>query len=134
MLHKMVSGEWRGVKPPWAGDEDLEEECLQFLEGIVWRLFSKATELNRFTLNDWKEAAGRTLGELEEASISSRELRRELQRVGFLVPAGFDERGDRCWSVIHRTFLEFLAARALSRMERNIWLTAVFARMKRTAG
>lgn len=118
MLRKVVSGEWRGVKPPWAGNTVQEEQCLHFLESIAWGLFSKAPQLNRFTLHDWEQAAG----EYTRVPLEPVNLLQELEQVGFIMPAGFDEQGDRCWSFVHRTFLEFLAARALSRMERSVRL------------
>lgn len=123
----MFSGCWRGVKPDWTSNRVREESCWRFFEDIAWRLFAKAPQLNRFTLDDWRRAAGQaTEGGGAVAAVEATAFLEELERVGMIVPAGFDEqRADLCWSFAHRTFLEFLAARALSRMEQQMWLAEV---------
>ncbi len=118
MVRQMMSGQWRGLRPPWATDTVVEERCLHMLEGIAWRLFSVAPHQNRFTLAAWENAAHAE----RRALLSPGDLLGELVRVGFVVPSGFEDNGDRCWSLVHRTFLEFLAARALSRWHEKDWL------------
>jgi len=119
----MFSGRWRGVKPDWMSSRVREESCWRFLEGIAWRLFSKSPHLNRFTLDDWRLAAGQTTESGAVAPMDATVFLEELEQIGMIAPAGFDEqRADLCWSFAHRTFLEFLAARALSRMDRQVWL------------
>jgi HEAT repeat protein len=119
----MFSGRWRGVKPAWGSTRVREESCWRFLEGIAWRLFSKAPHLNRFTLDDWRRASRQATEIGAVAPMDASVFLEELERIGMIVPAGFDEqRADLCWSFAHRTFLEFLAARSLSRIEQKEWL------------
>ena len=120
MLRKVTSGEWRGVRPMWTGSGVKEERRLHELEGIVWRIFSRAPQLNRFTLADWERSAN-GVGAVDQ--INPADLLEQMEQVGLIMPAGFDEKSDRCWSFVHRTFLEFLAARALSRMDRQVWIS-----------
>jgi hypothetical protein len=123
MVRKVFSGGWRGVRASWVGSTVKEERYLWFLEGIAWGLFYNAPHLNKFTLGDWEEAGRKALYEGREYPIDPSGFLEELEKVGFIVPAGVDERGDRCWSFVHRTFLEFLSARALSRMKQRVWLS-----------
>jgi hypothetical protein len=51
------------------------------------------------------------------------ELLKKLERVGVVVFAGYDGRGDSQWSFAHRSILEFLAARCLSRQPN--WLDEI---------
>jgi HEAT repeat protein len=119
MGRMMFCGSWRSVKPSWTSTGVREESCWRFFEGVAWRLFAKAPQLNRFTLDDWLRAARQREGAPMEATA----FLEELEQVGFIAPAGYDEQcDDRCWSFAHRTFLEFLAARALSRMGEKVWL------------
>jgi len=119
----MFSGRWRGVKPDWTSSRVREESCWRFFEDISWRLFSKAPQLNRFTFDDWRRAAGQATESGAVAVMDATAFLEELEQVGIIVPAGFDEqRADLCWSFAHRTFLEFLAARAMSRMDQQVWL------------
>jgi hypothetical protein len=116
----MFSGRWRGIKPDWAGSQVKEENCWHFFEDIAWRLFAKAPHLNLFTLDDWRQAAGQATENGVVAPLEATALLEELEYVGIIVPAGFDEqRADLCWTFAHRTFLELLVARALSRMEQQ---------------
>lgn len=123
---KLVCGEWRSSnapKPDWVGNGVQEEKRFRLLEGIAWGLFSKAPHLNRFTLDDWEQAADEAEKEGRAAPVDPADFLERLEQVGFVVPAGFDEqRRDRCWSFVHRTLLEFCAACALSRMKRDVWL------------
>lgn len=112
VLRKLLSGDWRNVVPPWKTDEELEESVLGFLENAAYSMFSAAPEANRFTLAQWKNAG----------TPPFHNLLHHLEQCGVLIPAGFDEVGNRCWSLLHRTFLEFLPARALSRQPQEIWL------------
>ena len=119
----MFSGRWRGIKPNWASNLVREESCWRFLEDITWQLFSKAPHLNRFTLDDWRRAAQQATESGAVAPMDDTVFLEELERMGMIAPAGFDDqRADLCWSFAHRTFLEFLAARALSRMGQQVWL------------
>jgi HEAT repeat protein len=121
IVRKMLSGQWRGVKPSWSASEVKEEKCLQLLEGIVWELFRAAPEQNRFTLSQWEQAAKVTSKNRAELMLPISTLE-ELQQVGFVVSAGFDNRWDRCWSFAHRSLLEYLAAKGLSRHEGFSWV------------
>ena len=119
MLRKMFSGEWRGVRPPWTGSEVKTERHMHDVEGIARGIFSQAPQQNLFKLADWGQSAA---GAGAMASVDPADLLEQLQQVGLIVPAGFDEKNDRCWSFVHRTFLEFLAARALSRKGTQAWI------------
>jgi HEAT repeat protein len=123
MLRRMLSGEWRGVTLSWAGQTRLAQDFRQFFEKIGWGLFQAAPQLNRFTLDGWTAAAQRAIPEAKSPPIAPGPFLDELEKAGLLVPAGFDDLGDQCWSVVHRTFLEFLVARVLSRMDTQAWLT-----------
>ena len=112
IVRELLSGEWRNVTLPWKGNEVLEERVLKFLETLAWEILREAPEANRFTLAQWKQTGPEPLDGLLH----------ELVRCGLLMLAGFDDFGDRCWSFLHRTLLEFLAARALARQPEAVWL------------
>jgi len=112
IVRQLLSGGWRNVTPPWVGNDALEEEVVTFLEAAAWGIFSDTPEANRFTLTQWKRAGEPPVQDLLSILI----------RCGLLVPAGFDDIGNRCWSFLHRTLREFLAARALARQPEATWL------------
>lgn len=122
IVRRMLSGQWRNVQPTWAGSRAKQERCVCFLEAMAWELFSDKPELNRFALRNWDEAARRARRTLRAPTRGSTSFIEQLEAVGLLVPAGSDDRGAACWSFVHRTFLEFLAAHCLARMEQRTWL------------
>src|SRR5882724_7364086 len=119
-LRRLFNGEWRQRKPSWHGNKIREERCLEELEAITWGMFKQKPTANRFTMKDW-EKASREMKGFEQSSGVNAELLEELERLGFIVDAGYDERGSRCWSYIHRTIQEFLSARWLSRRPVEEW-------------
>ena len=97
------------------------EDTIGALIRIGWALFSIAPTNNRFNLAAWKSA----IAGLSNGSEPKRRLLEDLVTLGVLVPAGFDELGDRCWSFAHRTLLEYLAARELASRTTDEWLEQV---------
>jgi HEAT repeat protein len=120
ILRKLIKGEWRhATEPPATAEADGECILLQ-LETIAWNLFRQSPKRNLFTLSDWWRAGREVLLSLSDAT----ELLKKLERVGVVVFAGYDDvRNDGQWSFAHRSFLEFLAARYLSRQEN--WLEEI---------
>ena len=112
IVRHLLSGQWRNVTPPWKGNDVREEKVVKFLETAAWSIFREAPDANRFTLAKWEQVGPEPVNDLLF----------ELVRCGLLVPAGFDDLGDRCWSFLHRTLLEFLAARWLARQPEEVWL------------
>jgi len=114
ILRKLIKGEWRhATEPPATAEADGECVLLQ-LETIAWNLFRQSPKRNLFTLSDWWRAGREVLLSLSDAT----ELLKKLERVGVVVFAGYDDvRNDGQWSFAHRSILEFLAARHLSRQE-----------------
>jgi len=114
IVRKLLSGEWRNVTPPWKGKKGFQQSILHFLEEAAWSIFQAAPASNRFTLIEFEKAG--------DAPVRHAELLDELVRCGVLVEAGEDDLGESCWSFLHRTFLEFLAGRALARKLQGEWL------------
>jgi HEAT repeat protein len=119
ILRQLVKGEWRNVAEPLAASEVDEERAMRQLETIAWNLFRQSPERNLFTLDEWRSAESR----VSPASLDPDELLKKLERVGVVVFAGYDGRGDSQWSFAHRSILEFLAARCLSRQPN--WLDEI---------
>jgi len=114
ILRKLIKGEWRHATEPPATAEADGECILHQLETIAWNLFRQSPKRNLFTLSDWWRAGSEVLLSLSDAT----ELLKKLERVGVVVFAGYDDvRNDGQWSFAHRSILEFLAARHLSRQE-----------------
>ncbi|GBC90716.1 Phycocyanobilin lyase subunit alpha [bacterium HR14] len=118
VLRKLLSGEWRGVNNPMSHVR--REWVAASLERIGWNLFKNNPQGNLFTLHQWVSA-------LEQgapaAGMSPEALLESMEQVGLVVFAGYDRRGDGQWSFAHRTLLEFLAARHLSRQPN--WLDEI---------
>ncbi len=112
IIDLLLSGDWRNLTPPWKGNIWLTGKVRDFLECAAWRIFCAAPEANRFTLHQWGKAGPEPVPGLLS----------ELEQCGVLVPSGTNHIGDYCWSFLHRTLLEFLAARALSRKSEEEWL------------
>jgi HEAT repeat protein len=121
VISKIFSGSWRedSKKPYWANSRIETGRHLELLDKICWELFQKDPEANLFTLADWKQACqkARTIGEDED--IKTYDFLAALEKLGFIVEAGYKQALPQ-WSFAHRTFLEFLAARALAK--RDDWL------------
>lgn len=106
---RLFEGRWKpvGERPRWSGEGHRE---LQDLENIALELFRANPESNHFTLVDWDDACGA----LKLSKTKVDRLRSGLIQTGFIVQSGIEDRsGDPCWSFLHRTLLEFSAARAL---------------------
>jgi len=114
IVRKLLSGEWRNVTPPWKGKKGFQQSILHFLEEAALSIFQAAPSSNRFTLIEFEKAG--------DAPVRHAELLDELVRCGVLVEAGEDDLGESCWSFLHRTFLEFLAGRALAGKPPEEWL------------
>jgi len=114
ILRYLIQGKWRNVAEPLAASDMGEERVLCQLETLVWNLFRQSPERNLFTLDAWVSAGSNA----PSAPLDPAELLEKLERVGVVVSAGYDDvREDRQWSFAHRSILEFLAARHLSRQE-----------------
>jgi HEAT repeat protein len=119
ILRRLIRGTWRNLAEPLAASEVDEEPAMRQLETIAWNLFRQSPERNLFTLDEWRSAESR----VSPASLDPDELLKKLERVGVVVFAGYDGRGDSQWSFAHRSILEFLAARCLSRQPN--WLDEI---------
>jgi hypothetical protein len=119
ILRRLIRGTWRNLAEPLAASEVDEERAMRQLETIAWNLFRQSPERNLFTLDEWRSAESR----VSPASLDPDELLKKLERVGVVVFAGYDGRGDSQWSFAHRSILEFLAARCLSRQPN--WLDEI---------
>jgi HEAT repeat protein len=119
ILRRLIRGTWRNLAEPLAASEVDEELAMRQLETIAWNLFRQSPERNLFTLDEWRSAESR----VSPASLDPAELLEKLERVGVVVFAGYDGRGDSQWSFAHRSILEFLAARCLSRQPN--WLDEI---------
>jgi HEAT repeat protein len=119
ILRRLIRGTWRNLAEPLAASAVDEERAMCQLETIAWNLFRQSPERNLFTLDEWRSAESR----VSPASLDPDELLKKLERVGVVVFAGYDGRGDRQWSFAHRSILEFLAARCLSRQPN--WLDEI---------
>lgn len=115
VIRKVFIGDWRDgeQKPYWANNDVYIDAHLRLLDKICWEIFNRNPELNLFTLDDWKKAYKNAQPDDNEKKISYGEFLTDLEKLGFVVKA-FMKNGLRQWSFIHRTFLEFLAARALA--------------------
>jgi hypothetical protein len=113
ILHRLIRGTWRNAAEPLASSEVGEERVLCQLETLVWNLFLQSPERNLFTLDAWVSAGSNA----PSAPLDPAELLETLERLGVVVAAGYDWRGYPQWSFAHRSILEFLAARHLSRQE-----------------
>jgi HEAT repeat protein len=94
--------------------ESALNDRLWLLEHVAWSLFPKHPEVNQFPhveVHNALQDATRELG-LDLTAVAARD---ELLDAGVLVEAGLDARGESQLSFLHRSFLEFLAARALAR-------------------
>jgi HEAT repeat protein len=111
ILRRLIRGTWRNTAEPLASSEVGEERVLRQLETLAWNLFRQSPERNLFTLDAWVSAGSNA----PSAPLDPAELLEKLERVGVVVFAGYDARGDSQWSFAHRSILEFLAARYLSR-------------------
>jgi HEAT repeat protein len=107
IVRRLLQGGWRNIATPPIATRVREAETLYLLDRIAWNLFRQSPERNLFTLEAWQSAA-------TEATV---ELLETLERLGVVVAAGYDWRGYPQWSFAHRSILEFLAARHLSRQE-----------------
>ena len=112
IVRRLLQGGWRNIATPPATRVQ-EAETLYLLDHIAWNLFRQSPERNLFTLEAWQRAA-------TEATV---ELLETLERLGVVVAAGYDWRGYPQWSFAHRSILEFLVARHLSRQEN--WLEEI---------
>jgi HEAT repeat protein len=119
ILRRLIHGTWRNLAEPLAASAVDEEQAMRQLETIAWNLFRQSPERNLFTLDEWRSAGSR----VSPASLDPAELLKKLERVGVVVFAGYDGRGDSQWSFAHRSILEFLAARCLSRQPN--WLDEI---------
>jgi HEAT repeat protein len=119
ILRRLIRGTWRNLAEPLAASEVDEEQAMRQLETIAWNLFRQSPERNLFTWDEWRSAESR----VSPASLDPDELLKKLERVGVVVFAGYDGRGDSQWSFAHRSILEFLAARCLSRQSN--WLDEI---------
>jgi HEAT repeat protein len=119
ILRRLIHGTWRNLAEPLAASAVDEEQAMRQLETIAWNLFRQSPERNLFTLDEWRSAGSR----VSPASLDPAELLKKLERVGVVVFAGYDGRGDSQWSFAHRSILEFLAARCLSRQTN--WLDEI---------
>jgi HEAT repeat protein len=113
ILRCLIRGTWRNAAEPLASSEVGEERVLCQLETLVWNLFLQSPERNLFTLDAWVRAGSNA----PSAPLDPAELLETLERLGVVVAAGYDWRGYPQWSFAHRSILEFLAARHLSRQE-----------------
>jgi HEAT repeat protein len=113
IVRRLLQGGWRNIATPPIATRVREAETLYLLDRIAWNLFRQSPERNLFTLEAWQSAA-------TEATV---ELLETLERLGVVVAAGYDWRGYPQWSFAHRSILEFLAARHLSRQEN--WLKEI---------
>ncbi|HEU4689298.1 MAG TPA: HEAT repeat domain-containing protein, partial [Vicinamibacterales bacterium] len=120
LLRALIEGRWRAYRPRWTSKSVRVEHTIAALTQIGWALFETAPANNRFNLSAWTKAAARADG-----SVPGARLLEDLVALGVLVPAGFDELGDRCWSFAHRTLLEYLAARNLAELSADEWLEQV---------
>jgi|GEM_PF-1256220 len=107
IVRRLLQGGWRNIATPPIATRVREAETLYLLDRIAWNLFRQSPERNLFTLEAWQSAA-------TEATV---ELLETLEQLGVVVAAGYDWRGYPQWSFAHRSILEFLAARHLSRQE-----------------
>jgi HEAT repeat protein len=107
IVRRLLQGGWRNIATPPIATRVREAETLYLLDRIAWNLFRQSPERNLFTLEAWRRAATEATAELLET----------LERLGVVVAAGYDWQGYPQWSFAHRSILEFLAARHLSRQE-----------------
>ncbi|HEU4690080.1 MAG TPA: HEAT repeat domain-containing protein [Vicinamibacterales bacterium] len=119
LTRALLEGRWRTRRPRWALNPTRVERAIVSLAVIAWALFSSAPASNRFTLATWNAAARR----FARMGASKEQFLEDLVELGLLVPAGFDDVGNRCWSFAHRTLLEYLAARELASRSTDEWVT-----------
>jgi hypothetical protein len=94
--------------------ESAVDDRLWLLEHLAWNLFPKHPEVNQFPYAEVRKAlqeGTRGLG----LDLTPTAARDELLDAGILVEAGLDARGESQFSFLHRSFLEYLAGRALAR-------------------
>lgn len=116
----IFEGRWRSIKPYWHDDDVKTAQHIALLDKVGWSIFQANPAVNLFTQGDWEKACENLSSTLGERAIIPGDFLGELRRLGFVQRAGFNDRAQQQWSFKHRTFLEFLAARALS--ERSDWL------------
>jgi HEAT repeat protein len=120
IVRRLLQGGWRNIATPPATRVQ-EAETLYLLDHIAWNLFRQSPERNLFTLEAWQLAA--TEAWRRAATEATAELLETLERLGVVVAAGYDWQGYPQWSFAHRSILEFLVARYLSRQEN--WLEEI---------
>jgi HEAT repeat protein len=110
-LRLLLKRGWQARGESWS-ESDLDER-LWVLERLAWDLFPRQPEANQFGHRDVLQALQQALKVLG-LSAAPDQLRNDLLKSGILVEAGLDRRGQACFSFLHRSFLEYLAARALA--------------------
>jgi HEAT repeat protein len=95
-------------------DESDLDERLWLLEHVAWILFPKHPEVNQFAHAEVHKALQDAIRELG-LDLSVTAARKELLAAGILVEAGLDARSESQLSFLHRSFVEYLVARALVR-------------------
>lgn len=110
----LMSGTWKDCCPSWHGNDELQAEYIDSLARVLWQLFPASPETNRFSSRVWREA------EFEVADKYGRRwtqpptnFLKELEQIGLLLRNG-EEDIYPCYSLAHRSLLEYLAARGLS--------------------
>jgi HEAT repeat protein len=110
-LRLLLKRGWQDRGESWS-ESDLDER-LWVLEKVAWELFPKRPEVNQFGHREVLQALQQALKVLG-LSTAPDQLRNDLLKSGILVEAGLDRRGQARFSFLHRSFLEYLAARALA--------------------
>jgi HEAT repeat protein len=123
VISGIFAGSWRedSKKPYWAVDQIMKERHLNLLDKICWEIFQKKPEVNLFTLTDWTTAYEKAKTNPAESAVDPDKFLTALEKLGFVVEAESNKHAHTQWSFAHRTFLEFLAARALAKREDD-WL------------
>ena len=132
LIGKLFSGAYcsKAKRPSWLDKSDPGpvEMTQHLFDNVGWQMFSRNPETKHFELKDWNfsfRAAFKSTEfvypEIGTITDSGRFLS-DLQKVRLLVITG-EYAGKHGFSYLHRTFLEFAAARALSRMPEDTWLS-----------
>ncbi|MGH8549927.1 MAG: NACHT domain-containing protein [Methylococcales bacterium] len=131
VLRGLIRRAWKQNSLP-RGEEDHIYRIVRLLERIALRLFEKAPTSKQFARNEiieqiksvrncplpWiLEKRFKVLGvpfSKEELRLVPEMLIQQITDCGIFVESGFDDKGEKRLSFLHRTFLEYLTARALA--------------------
>jgi HEAT repeat protein len=125
---RLFLGEWKGLPNPpiWADGKIREARVTAWLSEIALALFRAAPESKTFALSAWDTAVASPGATPTHTRITpplaADELFSDLEQCGFLVYAGWGTGDEPHYSFPHRSFIAFLAGRALAARPREEWM------------